>query len=49
MRLFTVFFRYLQWEANTVLSEELVRNLSLTFGTIAIVSYFSISNLQVGY
>jgi hypothetical protein len=40
-------YMYLQWEANTVLSEELVRNLSLTFATIAFVSYFSISNLQV--
>ena len=29
-------FMFIQWEANRVISHELVRNLSLTFGTIAI-------------
>ena len=29
-------FMFIQWEANRVISHELIRNLSLTFGTIAI-------------
>ena len=32
-------FMFIQWEANRVISHELIRNLSLTFGTIAIGKY----------
>ena len=38
---------YVQWEANEVISDELIRNLSLTFGTIAFVSLLLIANIQV--
>ena len=40
-------FMYVQWEANEVISAELIRNLSLTFATIAVVSLLLIANLQV--
>lgn len=38
---------YTQWEANETISAELVRNLGLTFATIAIVSLILIMNVQV--
>ena len=38
---------YLQLEANQIMSDELIRNLSLTFATILVVSLISIPNLQV--
>merc|ERR1712141_225267 len=40
-------YMYIQWEANEVISAELIRNLSLTFATIAVVSLLLIANLQV--
>ena len=40
-------FMFIQWEAHRVMSHELIRNLSLTFATIAIVSLTLIANLQV--
>ena len=40
-------YMYIQWEANRVISDELIRNLSLTFATIAVVSLLLIINLQV--
>merc|ERR1711983_729424 len=40
-------FMYVQWEANEVISDELIRNLSLTFATIAVVSLLLVINLQV--
>ncbi len=38
---------YLQWEANETISNELLRNIGLTFLTIAVVSLILILNLQV--
>ncbi len=43
----TYSFMYVQWEANEIISDELIRNLSLTFGTIALVSLLLIANFQV--
>jgi len=40
-------YMYIQWEANRIISDELIRNLSLTFATIAVVSLLLIINLQV--
>ena len=40
-------FMYVQWEANEVISDELIRNLSLTFATIAVVSLLLVANIQV--
>lgn len=38
---------YIQWEANEIISDELIRNLTLTFATIAIVSTIFIIDLRV--
>lgn len=38
---------YIQWEANDIISDELIRNISLTFATIAIVSLILIIDLRV--
>ena len=40
-------YMYIQWEANETISHELIRNIGLTFATIAIVSLVLIMNLQV--
>ena len=40
-------YMYIQWEANRIISDESIRNLSLTFATIAVVSLLLIINLQV--
>ncbi len=40
-------FMYIQWEANEIISDELIRNLSLTFATIAVVSLLLIIELRV--
>lgn len=40
-------FMYVQWEANEIISDELIRNLSITFATIAVVSILLIVNVQV--
>ena len=40
-------YMYIQWEANDIISDELIRNLSLTFATIAIVSLILIIDLRV--
>ena len=40
-------YMYVQWEANTIISDELIRNLTLTFGTIGIVSLILIIDLRV--
>ena len=40
-------YMYIQWEANETISHELIRNLGLTFATIAIVTIVLIMNLQV--
>ena len=42
-------YMYIQWEANDIISDELIRNLSLTFATIAIVSLILIIDLRVSY
>ena len=40
---------YIQWEANEIISDELIRNLTLTFATIAIVSTIFIIDLRVSH
>ena len=40
-------YMYIQWEANEIISDELIRNLSLTFATIAFVSFILIIDLRV--
>ena len=40
-------FMFIQWEANRVISHELIRNLSLTFGTIAIGNYKEENALKI--
>lgn len=40
-------FAYIQWEANEIISSELIRNLSLTFAAIAIVTFLFIPNIQM--
>ena len=38
---------HLQWKANEVMSNELIRNLALNFATVAVVSLITIANIQV--
>ena len=40
---------YQQWEANETISHELIRNLGLTFATIAVISLVLIMNFQVSF
>ena len=38
---------YMQWDANETISNDLIRNLGLTFATIAIVTFALIINIQI--
>ena len=40
-------FGYLQWGANKLMVDELVRNLALTFGTVVIIVLLLIGDLRV--
>ena len=40
-------FFYVQWEANKIISKELIRNLSLTFVTIVLVTLVLIADVRV--
>merc|ERR1719430_1101545 len=37
-------FMYVQWEANRIISKQLIRNMSLTFGVIFVVSLLLIAD-----
>ena len=38
---------YVQWEANIIISQQLIRNLGLAFGTIAVVNLVLIADIVV--
>jgi len=40
-------FMYIQWEANEIMGEQLIRNLSLTFAIVIILTFIFVPNFQV--
>jgi len=42
-------FMYVQWEANTVISKQLIRNLGLTFGAIVIIGLVLVADIIVSF